>query len=475
MIIGRNNEKDIFDKLLASNKAEFVTVYGRRRVGKTYLIRQYFGKKIVFDFTGSNNAKLQTHLNNFYEQLQRVYPIISQKNSPKSWAEAFQQLADFGYQKETENQKFVIFIDELPWLDTPKSGFLSALEYFWNQHGSRMNHLCFITCGSAASWIIKNLLFAKGGLYNRITKRIELKPFTLVETAEFCKAKYLKFTSYQIAQLYMVLGGIPFYWEEVEQGKSVAQTIDKLCFSANGILANEFKPLYQSLFQNADISIEIVRQLAEQPYGLTRNELLKKLQISNGGSFVRTIESLIDCGFVVSLQPFDKRNRESLLRVIDFYSIFYLKFIENAGKSQNQWENLSNNSSYITWQGYAYENICLIHQQAIQKALGISGVFTKVSSFYFKGNDTLPGSQIDLVLERNDGIIQLCEVKFTNKEFIVDKNYIAKLRQRRLIFETVTKTKKAVVSTLFTTYPAIRNEYYLEEIHSEVCLEEMLK
>ena len=123
--------------------------------------------------------------------------------------------------------------------------------------------------------------------------------------------------------------------------------------------------------------------------------------------------------------------------------------------------------------GYAFENICLTHLRAIHTTLGIGGVYTKVSSFYFKGNDELPGAQIDIVIERNDGIIHLCEAKFTNTEFVLNKEINQALRRKRLVFQEMTKTKKMVVTTLFSSYPAIQNQYYNEEIHSEVSLESL--
>lgn len=474
MVIGREQEKLGFKKLLQSAQPEFAVIYGRRRVGKTYLVREFFSEQIVFDFTGSYETETAIQINDFYTELKRIWASAEAAKTPQNWSEAFQLLTDYLLTFKGKPEKIVVFIDELPWLDRTGAGFVSALGYFWNQHGSRMNNLILITCGSAASWILRKLLNDKGGLHNRVTKRIELKPFTLKETEAFCVFKNLKFTRYQIAQLYMVMGGIPYYWQAIEQGKSVQQVIDQLCFEQNGLLAIEFKPLFQSLFKNAENHIQIIETLTKYPYGLTRYQLVEYSKVGNGGSFSRILEQLIDCGFVKALNPFGKKNKDTVFRIIDFYSIFYLRFIKgNVSDRTNVWQNLSNGATYQSWMGYAFENICLTHLKSIHEALGIGGIYTQVSSFYFKGNDMLPGTQIDLVIDRNDGIINLCEAKFTNAEFVLSKEYTANLRRKRSVFQQVTNTKKSVTTILLTSYPAIQNKYYSEEIHSEISLDRL--
>jgi uncharacterized protein len=473
-IIGREKEKAIFDKLLQSNQAEFLVVYGRRRVGKTFAIRQYFQSNFVMEFSGSNQDETAIQLYNFHNEFKRYAPDKASRSKPKNWAEAFANLTDYLYSIEDKSKKMVVFIDELPWLDTPKSGLVAALDYFWNQHGSKMNHLLLIVCGSAASWIQKNLLHAKGGLYNRITKRIFLQPFTLHEVEKFCLSKNLKFTRYQLLQLYMVMGGIPFYLKELEQGKSVSQLIDQICFKTGGLLSDEFKSLYHSLFTKAENHIKMVETLATCPYGVSRKDLVEKTGVPDGGTFSRTIENLIDCGFVLEITPFGKKAKDKVYRIIDLYSIFYLKFIKgNVTNRNHTWESLASYANYESWAGYAFENVGLLHQEQIHKKLGISGVYTEVSSWRYRGDLETEGTQIDLVIDRKDGIIHLCEAKFSSKDFLMSKEYTAKLRKRRAIFEYATKTKKAIVSTLLTVYPAIENGYYLEEIHSEINAEDL--
>lgn len=418
---------------------------------------------------------MKIQLGNFFSEYLRFTKGQQQTIPPKNWTIAFSYLIDYLYDLNLKtNQKTVVFIDEMPWLDTPRSGFVSALEYFWNQHGSKMNHLVLIACGSAASWMKKKLLKSKGGLYNRITRRIKLEPFNLRQTAIFCQHKHLKLSQYQIVQLYMVMGGIPFYLNELSTGKSVPQLINEICFSSTGLLADEYEQLYYSLFKEATNHIAIVETLAKNPYGLVRHQLIKKSSLSDGGSFSRALDDLVESGFILKYQPFQKKQKDSVYRLIDLYSLFYLRFIKgNVAGLRNSWQILSNDPKYKTWSGYAYENIVMLHITQILKKLGLSGTFTQVSSWYHKGNDEIPGAQIDILIDRKDGVINLCEAKFSNKEYIITKDYAAKLRQKRAVFEHVTKTKKAVVTTLISSYPSIQNKYYLDEIHSEVLMEDL--
>jgi len=473
-LIGRDKEITKLNNILASDHPEFLVMYGRRRVGKTFLIRQHLEKQMVFDFTGTYEANLKTQLGNFHNQYKRW---TGKEDTPKirSWTEAFELLTNY-LLSLSRRKRIVVFIDELPWLDTRRSGFLSALEYFWNQHGSQMSNLLLIGCGSAASWIRKKLLKAKGGLYNRVTQRIQLHPFSLKETELYLKSRKLKFTRYQILQLYMAMGGIPFYLKEIPTNSSVDQVIDSLCFTPSGLLSDEYNQLYHSLFKSADDHVAIVEGLGSKPNGLTRSELLKSSKLPDGGTFTRALTELIDCGFVMSYKPYKKKKKDTVYRLIDLYSLFYLKYIQgNASARRNTWQNLKTHSGYTAWSGYAYENIALLHIDQLHHALNIDGMHTQVSSWRFYGNDEIPGSQIDLIIDRPDDIIHLCEVKFTNKEYILTKEYNTKLRQRTSIFQQASATKKLIVNTLITTYPAIQNQHYRDIIDSEVTMNELFE
>ncbi|MEY4903426.1 MAG: hypothetical protein RLZZ292_1241 [Bacteroidota bacterium] len=474
-LIGREQEKAKLDKILLSNQAEFLALYGRRRVGKTFLIRQYLKNHIVFEISGTKDGSKTQQLNNFFgEYLQRTEGKAATQ-TPKTWHIAFHYLAEYLAKLPKTNQKQVIFFDEMPWLDSPKAEFVMALEFFWNQHISKMDNILMVACGSASSWIRKNLLNARGGLYNRVTQRMKLAPFNLYETEQFLLYQGIKLPHYQILELYMVMGGIPFYLKEVEKGKSATQLIDEICFSPQGLLYEEYGQLYHSLFKNAESHITIIETLAAHPQGMTRSDVATRTKLQEG-SLSRTLEELLECDFISLFQPFSNKKKEAIYKLTDLYSLFYLKFIQNnKGASDKVWEQLTKNNSYTAWSGYAFENICMLHINQIKSALGIRGVFTKHNAWKFKGNDELPGAQIDMIIDRADQIINLCEAKFTKENFILTNAYSAQLRLKKTIFKQATNTKKAIFTTLLTTYPTLQNKYYLEEIENEVTMDKLFE
>ena len=475
MIIGRTLEKKKLNRLLTSKESEFLIVYGRRRVGKTFLIREHFKKHLAFDFTGAYNTRQEIQLENFFGEYLGRTKGQKETSVPISWTRAFKYLADY-LSSLNKKKKHVVFIDELPWLDTHKSGFVSALEYFWNQYVSKMSHIVLVGCGSATSWIQKKILKAKGGLYNRTTSKIRLEPFTLAETEAYLKYKKIRFSRYQIMLIYMVMGGIPFYLKEVERGLSAEQVIDDMCFNKSGLLFDEYEQLYPSIFNKHENHIAVMEALAAKPNGLMRNKLIEFSKLADGGLFTRTITELMDAGFIIILNPFGKVKRKSIYKIADLYSLFYYKFIKrNKGSGEGTWMRLSKSASFRAWSGYAFENICLMHNNQIKKALRISGMWTNTVSWSFKGDEELPGSQIDLLIDREDKMIALCEAKFTQDAFVITKKYASQLRQREMIFKKVTKTKKSILNVLITTYPAVQNEPYLDFIDKEVNMDDLFK
>jgi uncharacterized protein len=473
-IIGRTKEKEKLDKIIASNQAEFLALYGRRRIGKTFLIRQYLKNQLVFELSGTKDGSKTQQIANFFDEYLKRTKGASETHTPETWHQAFNYLANY-LATLPETSKNVVFIDEMPWLDTPKSDFISALEFFWNQHVSKMNHVLLIACGSATSWIRKNLINARGGLYNRVTYRMKLLPFNLYETELFLQNMGIKLPQYQILELYMVMGGIPFYLKEVEKGKSATQLIDEICFSPQGLLYEEYAQLYHSLFKNAEQHIKIIESLAAQPQGMTQTDISTKTHITNG-TLSRTLEELVECDFISLFQPLFNKKKDAMYKLTDLYSLFFLKFIQpNQSASYKIWEQLSKQSTYSAWSGYAFENICMLHVAQIKSALGISGVFTNHSSWKFKGDDTLPGAQIDMMIDRADQIIHLCEAKFTKENFAINNAYAAQLRLKKTVFKQATHTKKAIFTTLLTTYPALKNKYYLEEIDNEITMDRLFE
>ena len=474
-LIGREYETEKLNNMLITGQPDFLAVYGRRRVGKTFLIRQHLKDNIVFDFTGTKDGTTEQQLINFQDEYIKRIKTKKPKQPPSSWQEAFSWLAAYLDKLPKKKQKHVLFIDEMPWADTPKSGFIPALEFFWNRHVSNMDNVLLIACGSASSWIKKKLINARGGLHNRVTQRIKLMPFNLHETALFINSLGVKLTPYQVLELYMVMGGIPFYLKEITKGKSATQLIDDICFSAKGLLQAEYMQLYHSLFKNAANHIRIIETLASKPQGITRQDIAVKTKISEA-SLSRALEELVDCDFISFYEPLINKKKEAIYKLTDLYSLFYLKFIKaNKGGGKGTWQLLSAKNSFTAWSGYAFENICMMHIDQVKKALGISGIYSTTSSWLFKGNDALPGAQVDMIIDRADQTINLCEAKFTKENFAVTKNYAAQLRMKKSVFSQATQTKKTIFTTLLTTFPAMQNQYYLAEVDNEVTMDKLFK
>jgi AAA+ ATPase superfamily predicted ATPase len=476
-LIGRKEEKKILEKALASDEAELIAVFGRRRVGKTFLIREFFNSKIILEFSGVHNATLKEQLGNFRNKLAEVMKQERLPEVPPGWTEAFEMLKKYS-EPLLKKGKCVIFLDEFPWLNTPKSGFLSAFEYFWNSWGTKKDNLILIICGSAASWMIQKVVNNKGGLHNRITKKIRLLPFTLAETKEYLESRNVKLELYQIVQLYMVMGGIPHYLKEVEAGFSAAQSIDRLCFTKDGILKNEFDNLYQSLFAEADKHVAVVKALNNTPAGLTRKEIIATCGLSSGGRATLLLDELMESGFITNYVPYEKNVRDNIYKLSDEYSRFYLKYIENGRASgDGTWIKLSTQPTWKSWSGLAFESICLKHTKEIKVALGISGVYTEESIWrYVLGKDDEgTGTQIDLLLDRNDFCISICEMKFSTSEFSIDKTYSVELKNKLNIFQQKTKTRKTLFLVMVTTFGTKNNMYKPGLVQNDITLEDLFK
>ena len=470
-LIGRRQEKQILLDAFHAKQPHMLAIIGRRRVGKTFLVRMVLNNKIDLEFTGIQNTTSKPQIENFHFLLSEFAGDNFKLAVPQNWLGAFRQLISVLQKKKKHQQKFVLFFDELPWLASRRSGFLEAFGFFWNNWASK-NNVLVIICGSAASWMIKRVVQNRGGLHNRITKRIYLKPFTLQETEAFFQSKKINLNRYQIAQIYMVMGGIPHYLEEVQAGKSAIQIIDDICFSETGMLRDEFLSLYPALFEKADNHIAIVRALGKKWKGLTRKEIVTQAGLAEGGTISKILQELIYSGFVSSYYPFGKKKKEMLYRLTDEYSLFYLHFIEKKRvQVKGMWQRLSQTTVYKSWSGYAFESLCLKHIPQIKKALQIDGIYSETASFTFAGNDEIGGTQIDLLIDRNDNVINLCELKFYNDKFTITKSYAKKLQQKRTIFKIIAKTKKQIFITLITTYGLLHNKHSLGLVDNALDLE----
>lgn len=480
-IIGRDKEISLFEQISSSNQAEFVAVYGRRRVGKTFLIQQCLSsKKNYIECTGIKDGNMHSQLANFTESIGKFfYPNIQLKPS-KDWREAFTILTK-EVEKLPSTEKVFIFLDELPWLASKKSQLLQNLDYFWNTKWSKLPNFKLIACGSAASWMLDKLINAKGGLYNRITRTILLEPFSLEETKKFLVKHKFKLSDKQILNIYMVMGGIPFYLAQLQKKLSVDQNINELCFQKDGILYSEFPRLFKSLFDASELNLRIVRELAKHRYGLPSSELANKAEKTAGGRFKERLAELEAAGFIQGFIPYGNKKRDRYYRVIDEYSIFYLRWIEAVAlknaipKEGNYWLATSKTPSWLSWAGYAFEGICFKHANKIIHALNLDQVGCLLGNWRYipnKGKEQR-GAQIDLLLDRNDNVITICEIKYSNTNFTVDKDYAKELANKVALFQSQTKTKKQIFLAMITVEGLKQNIWSEDLVTNIIALQDL--
>ncbi len=451
--VGREIEIQKFNNLFLANQSDLVTVIGRRRVGKTYLIKHALKNQLDFHFTGVQNTDKESVIKEFTIKIIELSAGKIPLQIPQTWLEAFRLLRIY-LTSLKKKKKMTVFLDELPWLDTHKSGFLAAFEFFWNDWAVDQN-IMVVVCGSSTSWMIKNIINNKAGLHNRVTQYIKVTPFTLAETKQYLYAKGIKLPQYDIVQLYMAMGGVPYYLQQITPGDSAIQNIDNILFNENSTLKNEFQNLYRALFDNYEKYESIIKALAQKQKGLTRQEILEATKITNGGGLTRMLKELEESTFIKIYQPYNNQKKEALYRLIDEYSIFYYQFSPQK-KPAGSFINISQTAKYKSWAGFAFESLCMKHISKIKEALGISGIFSTENSYYFKEKDD--GFQIDLLIDRQDNAINICEAKFYGAEYQMDKKEAQHLRNRVEAFRKNTKTKKHLIPTLLTTFGLKPNE-----------------
>jgi uncharacterized protein len=456
-ILGRIEEQETLKQVYNSDQSEFVAICGRRRVGKTFLIREYFEGDIAFQCSGLSEKSTKEQLRNFYMTLRRYDKQA--KDAPTDWLDAFDMLID--YLESIPVNRKIVFLDELPWMDTSGSDFIPALEHFWNGWASARHDIVLIVCGSATSWMMDNLINNHGGLYGRLTNRIFLQPFNLGESEIFLKTKGINLSRYETAECYMILGGIPYYLNYLDSRISLAQNIDRLLFNPNGKLYDEFNNLYSSLFKGSENYVKVVSALSKKGKGLTRKEIINETGILSGNGLTTILENLGSCGFIRKYINYGSSTRNSLYQLIDFFTLFYFRFLSSSSfRNLQSWAGLQRTPSFYAWAGYSFELLSLIHVDQIKKCLGISGVLSKTYSWRSISEDSEDaGSQVDLVIDRNDNTINLCEMKFSENEFSIDKDYEKNLRNKIATFMKETKSHKSIQLTFVTTYGVKKNSY----------------
>ena len=468
-IIGRKEEFRQLQAYWESGKPEFIAVYGRRRIGKTFLIDEFFHYQYSFSVSGVLSGSPIEQMTVFTQALRK---IGYQGNIPKSWMDAFFLLGELLEKGLSANQRCVIFIDELPCFDTPKSGFVQAFSHFWNTWGQKHPQVLLIVCGSATTWMIKNIIDSHGGLHNRITHEIHLRPFTLNETEAMLQSMEIHWDRLSILQMYMIMGGVPYYLSLLRKGESVAQAIDRLYFSTNANLQSEYKRLFASLFKEPEPYLEIMRILSASRKGITREEIVKAFGKNDNGHLSEYLQNLIKCDFIryyfVKTKKIKKTN--GLYQLTDFFTIFHNTFLTRPINDEHYWSHNLQTPLMNTWLGLAFERVCMAHIPQIKKSLGIDRIGTEYYSWRSKESEN--GAQIDLLIERADRIINLCEIKYSTTPYAIDKAEDMKLRIRQSDFVAETGTKYAIFPTMISTY-GVRPNAYSGNIQAEVTLDDL--
>lgn len=471
-IIARTSEIETLERKYNTQKSEFVIIYGRRRIGKTFIVNNVFADRFTFTYVGARQQNPQKQLQRFALQLKK-YTGSAFVPALSNWEDAFNALRTLIDSRPKEERK-VIFFDEMPWIDTPRSAFVEALEYFWNAWAAQRNDILFIACGSATSWMVNKLIKNQGGLHNRITEQIYLRPFRLGECEEYLHANGCIWDRYTILQCHMAMGGVPYYMSLLNPEQSLAQNIDRLFFAKNAPMREEFDELFNALFNQADKYIEVINALSKNKEGLLRSEIISKTTLS-GGNLTKILDNLERCDFIETYARYKSTKRNTLYRISDPYTLFYLKFLKDMNtKDDHWWTNNMHSHSVEAWQGFSFETICLSHLEQIKQKLGISGISTSASTWRTLGNNDVKGTQIDLVIDRADRIINLCEMKFSEEPYIITKEYEERLRNRMAIFKAETQTKKSLATTMVTTYGILRG-IHSGIVQSEVKMDDLFK
>lgn len=469
IIIGRKQEQELLSQCLESQRAEFVAVYGRRRVGKTYLIKSFFRGKFDFYVSGVYDLPVAEQLAVFAAQLSLYFK--KDFAVPNNWFDAFGLLRS--ELSKLRKRRWIIFIDEMPWLDTHKSNFLRALEAFWNMWGADQPKLLLIVCGSATTWMVNKLIGDKGGLHNRVTHRIHLHPFTLAETEQYLQAMGIEWDRMQVLQTYMVMGGTPFYLSLLNQNESLMQNVDRLFFGNQAVLNEEYNFLFRSLFNDAPCYKRIVELLGTSQRGFTRNEIIQTLKLSDNGKVGEVLENLCLCDFITPYYALGKKNKDAVYMLSDLYTLFFIRFVKDFHDFNNQtWSGMTD-SKRSQWYGYAFEQVVFLHIKQIKQAIGIAAVTTSVSKWSYRAKETEEaGAQIDMVIRRADDFVNLCEMKYRTSPYEITQNYLQHMLNRRDLFKEKVGQGLTPHLTIITPHGLKKNKYS-GHINSVVVLDDL--
>lgn len=482
-IVGRTKEQSILKQFLKTGKAEFLALYGRRRVGKTYLIKNFFDNEscVFFYCSGLKDGKLIEQLEEFAKQIGNTFYDGAAIIARKKWKDAFEDLSK-AINQISPQKKVVLFFDELPWMATPRSNLLQSIDYYWNRYWSHDSRLKLIVCGSSASWIIEKIINNKGGLYNRVTRTIHLDPFSLSETEIFLSTFGIKLKHKQLLDLYMIFGGIPHYLALVQKGYTAAQCVDDLCFKKGGTLISEFERLFGSLFKDVDMYTNLIRIIAKYPDGIGQAHLIKESNLSDGGRIKKRLKELEESGFILEFTPYGHQEKGIYYKVIDEFTLFYLRWIEpnlntilKQNRSSGYWLSKTKSPQWRSWAGLSFESVCYKHLAQIRKALNIEAGAEVGSWRYAPRKQENRGAQIDLLFDRDDGAITICEIKYNEQPFSIDKEYAQNLINKVEVYKQQSKTRKQTFLVMITTNGLKPTMYSEEIIDGVVILDDLFR
>ncbi len=457
MLIGRESQIQLLQSILKDDKSHFVAIYGRRRVGKTFLVRETYNYQFTFQHAGLSEGKMKDQLFAFTSSIKDTGYRVD--TMPKNWLEAFELLKDVV--RQSSEKKKIIFIDELSWMDTARSDLMVALENFWNGFASARKDIVLIVCASATSWMLSKIIHNKGGLYNRLTEQIHLSTFTLYECEQYVQKMGYVMTREQILQYYMIFGGVPFYWTFLKKGLSLSQNIDEILFSKDAPLKDEFKYLYSSIFKNPTVYLKIIETLAKKKVGMSREEIISHAKLLNSGDLTNKLDELESCGFIRKYYAFGMKRKNAIYQLMDNFTLFYYQFLIDKPTDEHFWMNQINTPKVNAWMGLAFEKVCLLHVNQIKQKLGISGVLTQENAWYCKADEDrgIFGSQVDMLIVRKDQVINLCEMKYSNSQYTLTEKENQNINKKIHDLVTVTACKQAIYPTLVTTYGLVENAY----------------
>lgn len=485
MIIGRDTEKRLLTDILNSKEAEFIAVWGRRRIGKTFLIESFFREKtcVFFHTTGIQSGTLSSQIKEFTKEIGTIFYEGAKIAVPDTWMDAFEAL-NSAILHQKSKKPLVFFLDEFPWMSTPRSCLLEALEFYWNRYWKNDNRIKLFVCGSSASWIIKKIVYNKGGLHNRLTRKINLKSFDLNSSKQFLQSRGFKINNKQLLDIYCVTGGVPYYLKQMSKDLSVAQNISKQCFQKSGLLYDEFTKVFSSLFKDADVYEEIIRVISKNQYGISREEIEKNIaKTKKGGTLTSRLHDLEMAGFIKKFLPIHHSKKGIFYRIFDEYCLFYLKWIEPEKENialdiddNNFWSEVIKTPAYFAWRGYAFESVCYKHVANIKKALSIHDAM-KIGTWRYipKSHDIENGAQIDLLFDRKDDAITICEIKYTDDAFILTKEYSNSVMKKIETYRRVTRVKKQIFVALVSANGMKENKYSKEVISYSINLDDLVQ